>query len=122
MDAETKERNDCIASDRVEGTAVYGSDGDKIGSVECVMIEKRSGQAREAIVDVGSFLGMGGERHTIPWQKLEYDEDCGGYKLGVTEEQLKNAPTFSKDERDQRTSDRQYRTQVYEFYAVPTYW
>lgn len=117
-----QEKHDCIASDRVEGTAVYGVNGDKIGSVDCVMIEKRSGQAREAIVDVGSFLGMGGTRHTVPWQKLDYDEGCGGYKLDVTEEQLKKAPSYSTHDRDNKTSDRSHRAAVYEYYAVPTYW
>ena len=114
--------HDCISSSRVEGTSVYGSQGDKIGSVDCVMIEKKSGQAREAIVDVGSFLGMGGTRHTIPWQKLEYDEDCGGYKLDITEEQLKKAPSYPNNEKDERASDTEYRAKVYDFYAVPVYW
>lgn len=119
---QTTSQNDCIASNRVEGTAVYGADGDKIGSVDCVMIEKRSGQAREAIVDVGSFLGMGGTRHTIPWQKLDYDEQCQGYKLDITEDELRNAPSYSEGERDSRMDDREYRGQIYEYYAVPTYW
>ncbi len=122
MQTYDQKSHDCIASDRVEGTAVYSSRGEKIGSVDCVMIEKRSGQAREAVVDVGSFLGMGGTRHTVPWQKLNYDEDCGGYKLDVTEEQLKKAPSYSSKEREERASDQNYRAEVYEFYAVPAYW
>ena len=122
MQSLAQKSHDCISSARVEGTSVYGAQGDKIGSVDCVMIEKKSGQAREAIVDVGSFLGMGGTRHTIPWQKLEYDEDCGGYKLDITAEQLKNAPSYPNHEKDERASDTEYRTKVYDFYAVPVYW
>lgn len=122
MQTNTQSSQDCIASDRVEGTAVYGSDGDKIGSVDSIMIEKRSGQAREAILDVGGFLGMGGSRHAVPWQKLEYDVDQGGYKLDVTEEQLKNAPSFQENDRDRTLSDRGHRAEVYEYYATPVYW
>lgn len=122
MNATNQKHHDCISSDRVEGTAVFGSDGDKIGSVDCVMIEKRSGKAREAVVDVGTFLGMGGTRHTIPWSKLDYDEECEGYKLDVTEEQLRNAPSYSETDRDERAADEEHRRQVYEYYAAPTYW
>lgn len=114
--------HDCISSDRVEGTAVYGSDGNKIGTVDSIMIEKQSGQAREAIVDVGSFLGMGGTRHTIPWQKLDYDLDCDGYKLDITEEQLKKAPSYREGESNERADDRDFRATVYEYYEVPVYW
>jgi len=122
MQTQTQNRQDCISSDRVEGTAVYGSDGEKIGSVECIMIEKRSGQAREAILDVGGFLGMGGSRHAVPWQKLEYDVDQGGYRLDVTEEQLKEAPSFQESDRERTLSDRDYRAEVYDYYATPVYW
>jgi len=117
-----QENHDCISSNRVEGTAVYDCDGEKIGSVDSVIIEKRSGQSREAVVDIGTFLGMGGTRHTIPWTKLDYDEECGGYKLDVTEEQLKNAPSYPDSERDQRATDQEHRGQVYDYYAAPTYW
>lgn len=122
MQNQNQSSQDCISSDRVEGTAVYGADGDKIGSVDCIMIEKQSGQAREAILDVGGFLGMGGTRHAVPWQKLDYDEGHGGYKLGVTEEQLKNAPSFQENDRERTLSDRQHRSEVYEYYAAPAYW
>ena len=33
-----------IGSDKVEGTAVYGRDGEKIGAVQRVMIDKISGK------------------------------------------------------------------------------
>jgi hypothetical protein len=38
---ETKETDSLIASDKVEGTAVYRSNGDKLGRIERVMIDKR---------------------------------------------------------------------------------
>ncbi len=122
MQGQQQTSQNCISSDRVEGTAVYGSNGDKIGSVDCIMIEKRSGQAREAIVDVGGFLGMGGSRHAVPWQNLDYDENEGGYKLSVTEEELKNAPSFQASDRDQALSDHRHRDEVYEYYGTPRYW
>ena len=122
MQTQRESAHDCIASNRVEGTAVYGKDGDKMGSVDCVMIEKRSGQAREVIVDVGSFLGMGGTKHTIPWQKLTYDEEYGGYKLDVTEDQLRQAPTHTGEDNERRMSDNDYRASIYSYYAVPIYW
>jgi PRC-barrel domain len=33
-----------IGSDKVEGTAVYGADDNKIGSVQRIMIDKMSGK------------------------------------------------------------------------------
>lgn len=119
---EEKTRNhSVIGSDRVEGTAVYGKDGDKIGTVQRIMIDKLSGQARDVEVSVGAFLGLGGELHSLPWEKLEYDTDLGGYRLDVTEEQLRNAPSYGESDRD-RQYDREYQTEVYSYWVVTPYW
>ena len=48
-----------IASDRVEGTAVRRPNGDRIGHIERLMIDKVSGKVAYAVISFGGFLGMG---------------------------------------------------------------
>jgi len=78
-----------IGSDKVEGTAVYGADQKKIGSVQRVMIDKISGKVAYAVVSFGGFLGMGEDYYPLPWSKLDYDTQLGGYRVDITENQLK---------------------------------
>ena len=47
---ETDETHDLIASDKVEGTAVYNGDGEKLGAIHNFMVDKRSGQVEYAVV------------------------------------------------------------------------
>lgn len=112
---------DTIASDRVDGTAVYGSDREKIGSVKNMLISKRDGKVTDVIVSVGGFLGMGAQLHSLPWSKLSYDTELGGYLLAVTAEQLKKAPTFAETDRE-RANDREYQTGVYDYWSEKPYW
>jgi len=44
MAMESRETGNLIGSDKVEGTPVYGADSQKIGSIERVMIDKKSGK------------------------------------------------------------------------------
>ena len=88
-----------IASDKVEGTAVYGPDGDKIGRIENLMIDKWSGRVAYAALSFGGFLGMGTDHYPLPWSMLKYDEKLGGYRVNITREQLQNAPRYHEDER-----------------------
>jgi hypothetical protein len=74
-----------IGSDKVEGTAVYGADDRKIGTVQRVMIDKISGRVAYAVVSFGGFLGMGEDYYPMPWPNLKYDTALGGYRVGVTE-------------------------------------
>src|SRR5665811_2064425 len=46
---ESEETVSLIASDKVEGTAVYGTDDKKIGKLERVMIDKISGKVAYAV-------------------------------------------------------------------------
>ena len=94
-----------IESDRVEGTTVYGTDGNDLGSIKRLMIEKLSGKVAYAVMSFGGFLGMGEEEHTIPWSKLTYDTGLGGYRTDITEEQLRGAPSFYRDRDDYDWSD-----------------
>jgi hypothetical protein len=85
-----------IGSDKVEGTAVYGGDSKKIGKIERVMIDKISGKVAYAVLTFGGFLGIGEDYYPLPWASLKYDTGLEGYVTGITEQQLKGAPKYSK--------------------------
>ena len=97
MVTETRETGSLIGSDKGEGTAVYGANDTKIGSIERVMIDKMSGKVSYAVLSFGGFLGIGDDHYPLPWQSLKYDTELGGYRTGITEQQLKGAPKYGND-------------------------
>jgi len=48
-----------IAAEKVKGTDVFNADGDELGTVDDIMIDKISGKAIYAIMSFGGFLGIG---------------------------------------------------------------
>jgi hypothetical protein len=109
-----------IGSDKVDGTAVYGADQEKIGSIQRVMIDKISGKVAYAVMSFGGFLGMGEDYYPVPWSTLKYDTNLGGYRVNLTNDQLKGAPKYSSstDWNWSRDNDRR----VYEYYKATPYW
>jgi hypothetical protein len=87
-----------IAADKVIGTAVYNGRGDRLGTIDSIMIHKISGRVAYAVLSAGGFLGIGERYHPLPWSVLTYDEDKGGYNVDKSEDQLRGAPHFSRDE------------------------
>lgn len=120
QDASIVETHDLIASDKVEGTRVYGADGKRIGSIERLIIGKRSGQVAYAVLGFGGFLGIGEDHYPIPWAKLSYDEELGGYRTELTREQVEKAPKYRSD--DEYDWNRENGRLVYDYYGVPPYW
>jgi len=97
MTIEAREQGNLIGSDKVEGTAVYGANNEKIGSIERVMIDKISGKVSYAVLSFGGFLGIGDDHYPLPWQSLKYDTGLGGYLTGITLKQLEGAPKYGND-------------------------
>jgi PRC-barrel domain len=116
-----RETASLIGSDKVEGTAVYGPDDRKIGTVQRVMIDKISGKVAYAVVSFGGFLGMGEDYYPMPWPKLDYDTSLGGYRVDITEDQLKGAPKFNRST-DWNWSDRARDKTVYDYYKTPLWY
>jgi sporulation protein YlmC with PRC-barrel domain len=88
-----------IRADQVQGTAVYGADGTRLGRVEDVMLDKLSGRVAYAVLSFGGFLGIGDRSYPLPWEKLRYDTALGGYVVDVDRATLEGAPSYANDER-----------------------
>jgi hypothetical protein len=115
-----RETNALIGSDKVDGTAVYGADQQKIGSVERVMIDKLSGKVAYAVISYGGFMGMGEDHYPTPWSNLKYDTNLGGYLVNLTKDQLEKAPSYA-DENDWQWS-RENDRRVYSYYRAEPFW
>jgi sporulation protein YlmC with PRC-barrel domain len=107
-----------ITANRVEGTTVYNKQGEKIGKVEDLLIDKASGQVRCVTASFGAFMGLGGDLYPIPWSMLDYDTEVGGYV--VDEVRLKDAPSLKLDQRSQ--DDLLWRDEVFKYWMAQPYW
>jgi hypothetical protein len=118
MAVEERETVSLIGSDKVEGTSVYGADETQIGSIERVMIDKRSGKVSYAVLSFGGFLGIGDDHYPLPWESLKYDTNLGGYRTGITEKQLQGAPKYRTDN-DWNWEDQTRTRGVNDYYGIP---
>ena len=115
-DIEHDENLQLIASDKVEGTAVFDRKGERLGAVHTLMIDKHSGQVEYAVLTFGGVLGMGAEFHPLPWESLTYDLMLRGYVVDIDKEMLQRGPSFAADE--EPAFDRAYGEQVYSYYGL----
>ena len=107
-----------ISTEDVQGTNVYGVDDAKVGEIDHLMLDKLSGRVTYAVMSFGGFMGLGNSHYPLPWAALKYDERLGGYRTGVTESQLKDAPGLNDDV----WTDRSWEQRVHQHYGVTPYW
>ncbi len=90
--------NPLIASDRVEGTKVINADGETMGSIHSLMINKHNGQVAYVVMSFGGFLGVGERYHPLPWSLLDYEPEIGGYRVHIDRDTLDRAPSYSAED------------------------
>jgi hypothetical protein len=96
----TDETERLIASNKVEGTPVYGRNGDRLGSVYNFMVDKFRGHVVYAVLKHSTgFLGLDDRYYPLEWDQLTYDTRLGGYHVELTEDQLKQSGSWDKNER-----------------------
>ena len=115
------ETRNLIASNKVEGTQVYNRQGEHLGEIYTLMVDKRSGQVAYAVMSFGGFLGFGESYHPLPWRALSYDPHVGldpavgGYVVDLTSEQLEKAPYYGRN--DDPWTDPAYGASVDAYYG-----
>jgi hypothetical protein len=107
-----------VSSKEVQGADVYGMGNEGIGEIDHLLIEKVSGRVAYAVMRIGGFPGLEHRLYPIPWSVLKYDSSLRGYRTGITEPQLRDAPLFSDD----ALMDREWERETHQHYDAPTYW
>jgi PRC-barrel domain len=106
-----------IASNKVEGTAVYNRQDERLGSVYNFMVDKRMGKVEYAGLSFGGFLGIGDDYYPLPWKALNYDTRLEGYVVDLDKNRLREAPHYAREDAA-AWRDPKYGGVVDEFYRM----
>jgi sporulation protein YlmC with PRC-barrel domain len=94
-----------IRATQMDGAAVYDAQGKNIGDVKDVILDKQ-GKVAAVVLDVGSFLGMGGKHVAVAMSDLKVDFDNNNkpkFSIDMTKDQLKAAQAFDLNEKTATT-------------------
>lgn len=110
------ETHDLISSEKVDGTAVYNRQGEKLGAIHHFMVGKRDGRVRYAVLSFGGLFGMGERFYPLPWDVLTYDTRLGGYSIDLDKEVLEKAPSFERG--NEPTYDSEFGQRIHGHYGL----
>lgn len=98
----------------VAPVAVFDRHGERAGSVRNIVLDRRTGSARLAILSLGGLLPIGERLYPVPWDLLRYDERNRGYLLLLDRSLFQRAPGFTPGE--EPTFDGAYESLVRRHY------
>jgi endonuclease III len=106
-----------ISSELIRGTKVFNRQGEHLGTIATVMIDKYNGHVAYSVMSFGGFLGIGEKYHPLPWHMLNYDQSMGGYVVDLNKERLTEAPSYALTD-PIRWEDNEWRTRLDDYYKT----
>ena len=104
-----------LQSNKSDAMQVRSRDGDKIGSVLSLMVNKRTGQTIYAVLTIGGLLGMGKAYYPIPFSLLQFDPVNDTYIVTIDRRVLEGGPSWASNA---PTFDQAYADRVSKYYDV----
>jgi sporulation protein YlmC with PRC-barrel domain len=115
------ENKGLISADKVEGTPVVNRQGESLGHISDLMIDKISGRVVYAVLKYGSVVGLGGKLFALPWNLLTYDTGHDAYAIDIAEERLRNAPSFEASN-PPNMADPRWSKEIHDYYGSTADW
>jgi len=86
-----------MRADKLIGTSVYNTEGEKVGDVQDIVFDK-DGKIVGVVLKVGGLLGIGGKSVGIKWDEVKVSPADELMTISYKKEQLEVAPDFKTQE------------------------
>jgi sporulation protein YlmC with PRC-barrel domain len=88
--------------ERLTATSIIGDkaenmEQEKLGTIDNLMINIQTGIVEYAVIESGSFLGLGGKLFAIPFSELRVNPEKKIFVIDRPKEFLENLPGFDRD-------------------------
>jgi sporulation protein YlmC with PRC-barrel domain len=110
-----------LSSSSLTGDKVVDAAGEKLGTIDELMIDMDRGSVAYAVLSVGGLFGMGDKLFAIPWSALRVDTTEKQLVLNIKKEQLEKAPGFDQDHWPD-FADQAWGTTVHSHYGTKPSW
>ena len=86
-----------VKASEVTGVKVKNTEGESLGTINEVVIDKLYGKVNYLVLDFGGVLGFGNKFFAMPWGLFSYDKNDDCFTINIDKDRLKNAPGFDKE-------------------------
>ncbi|TVS09272.1 MAG: PRC-barrel domain containing protein [Phycisphaerales bacterium] len=97
--------------DKIE---ILGSNGEEVGSINKLVIDRNSGNVAFATLRTGGVRGIGADTHLIPWEAMERTDDKK-FRVSISSDRFENAPQLEDED---QLRDAAFIQSVYRYYQV----
>ena len=107
-----EKQSNIVSVNRFIGMDIHNQQGETIGEVQDLVLNRQNGQIDYVVVSKGGFWGVGEERHAVPFKAFKTTPEGDALTLTIDENKLANAPKLERG-----MSEAEYSRQINEYYG-----
>ncbi|MGC1242960.1 MAG: PRC-barrel domain-containing protein, partial [Chryseosolibacter sp.] len=108
-----------LTATSIIGDKVENQQGEDLGTIDNLMINIRTGRVEYAVIEYGSFLGIGGKLFAIPFEELRVLPERRVFVVNRDKDYLRMSPGFDKNHWPD-TNDHAYYGDVDSYWGTTT--
>jgi sporulation protein YlmC with PRC-barrel domain len=85
-----------LTASSIIGDSVENPQGEKLGTIDNIMINLDAGHVEYLVMEFGAFLGVGGKLFAVPFSEVKIDAEKRLFVLDRDKEFLEKLPGFDK--------------------------
>jgi sporulation protein YlmC with PRC-barrel domain len=100
---------------------VKSPQGEDLGTIEEVILDREVGRVAYAVLSFGGFLGLGNRWVPVPWDAVALRSAEKVLLLNIDKDKLQKAPNFEGPTLPE-LAHRQWGAVIHTYYGYPPYW
>lgn len=109
-----------LSASSIMSDDVVNAQGEDLGKVKDLMIDLNTGKVNYAVLEFGTFLGMGGKLFAVPLTAMTVDQENKNFVFNHSKDSLENAPGFDESNWP-NFADQTWSDSINDYYKVPRY-
>jgi sporulation protein YlmC with PRC-barrel domain len=101
-----------VSANRFIGTDIHNKQGETIGEVQDLVLNRQNGQVDFVVVSKGGLWGVGEERFAVPFKAFKATPEGDALTLTIDENKLANAPKL-----EEGMNEAEYSRRINEYYG-----
>src|SRR5262249_31232169 len=108
-------------AEKVIGKRVDGSDGEKLGKIDDLVVDLQSGRIYYAIVSSGGVLGAGEKKRAVPPELFTVSDE--NFRLNADKQKFNSAPEFTREmDKSLKEGQGDFAKNVYTYFGQRPWW
>lgn len=86
--------HNAIKGSYILGKQVLNSENDRLGKIEDIVLDKKSGQVLYVVLSFDTFMGLGDQLYALPWSAIDFDMIEQGFRLVLKKDEIAVTTSF----------------------------